>query len=310
MRIVYLGNFDNDWDTENYVARAFERAGNQVVRLKESDTSHTDAVDACQGADLFLFAKARFRGTWEPSCRQLRLAAHKMRRLAKPPKIAGWVFDLLAPDFNRERWEWANEASLIADYLFCTDGHTVGQLRQLGAKNVHVLRQGIPDDWEAPNCPVKPRDGVGDILWLGGAYSVREREIESLRGRFGDRVQHVNEGIRGRNLPALMASVKIVVGPAFPSRPGYWSNRIYVVLGNGGFFLAPSVLGMSDDGFQPGVHYAQYGPPTRLSCVDAVEHWLQQGDGARSMIARCGQHFVNNFHTYDHRVAEMIAMLR
>ena len=101
----------------------------------------------------------------------------------------------------------------------------------------------------------------------------------------------------GRELSALIRRHRIIIGPRYPSAPGYWSDRIYVVLGHGGFFLAPEIEGMREEGFVPGVHYGAIGDDVGRD----VRYWLARPE-QRARIAREGQELVLSKFTYEHRV--------
>src|SRR5207302_1185663 len=115
---------------------------------------------------------------------------------------------------------------------------------------------------------------------------------------------HSITGVYGADLGATIRGHKIILGPRFPSTPGYWSNRVYWVLGHGGFFLAPEVEGMRAEGFVPGVHFA----PLRDDPAADVRYWLDRPD-ERDRIARAGQALVLERFTLGHRVAELCRVI-
>ena len=108
----------------------------------------------------------------------------------------------------------------------------------------------------------------------------------------------------GRELSALIRRHRIIIGPRYPSAPGYWSDRIYVVLGHGGFFLAPEIEGMREEGFVPGVHYAALGDDV----IRDIRYWLARPE-ERARIAREGQELVLSKFTYEHRVRTLCAAI-
>ena len=108
----------------------------------------------------------------------------------------------------------------------------------------------------------------------------------------------------GRELSSVIRRHRIIIGPSYPSAAGYWSDRIYVVLGHGGFFLAPEVPGMRDEGLEPGVHYAALGDDP----VRDIRYWLARPE-ERARIARQGQELVLSRFTYEDRVRELCAVI-
>lgn len=301
MRFAYLGSFENDWDTESYIARALEREHHTVYRMNEPDYT-VDRIEAeCRifQPDVFLFAKGRVKGEWEPSCESLRTVVDLLRARNRKLKVACWVFDLLAEDFADDRWEWARKAAGLCNVFFTTDGHTAKQI-----KNAVVLRQGIPDDVieRAPGQDSLVRPAWRkDVLFLGYAYRERAAIVGRLHAAYGDRFLHVQDGVRGGELSELMASVKVVVAVDWPHYAGYWSNRIYVVTGHGGCFLAPIVEGMDDEGWQSGRHYLGY--RTEGGMFKGIDHLLAHPEKIKR-IAEDGRKHARKF-TYDTRVRAM-----
>jgi hypothetical protein len=86
--------------------------------------------------------------------------------------------------------------------------------------------------------------------------------------------------------------------------PGFWGNRVYVVLGHGGFFLAPEVEGMREEGLLPGVHYAPLGDDP----VADVRSWLARPE-ERERVARAGQEFVLERFTYPRAARELCRVI-
>jgi Glycosyl transferases group 1 len=104
----------------------------------------------------------------------------------------------------------------------------------------------------------------------------------------------------GRELSPMVRRHRIIIGPRYPSAPGYWSDRIYIVLGHAGFFLAPEVPEMREEGLEPGVHYALLGDDP----VGDIRYWLAR-PVERARIARQGQELVLSRFTYEDRVREL-----
>lgn len=312
-RIVYLGSFGNDWDTESYVLRALERAECGVTPLEEEQT-RAISLAKCLNDDqpnLFLFAKGRIGGQWDPTCALLGEVIGSC--IGSIGTVACWVFDLLTPEFNPERRRWAENVSRIADVVFLTDGQTASEL-----PNARVLRQGVPDDVR-PGVP-QPQ-WQADVLFLGGAYRERAGWLERLRRGLavhGRTLLHVPEGVRGASLADLMASVKLVVAPEYPAAGAYWSNRLYVAIGYGGCLLAPEVSGinnpvtghvlakgMRQEGWIPNEHYYSYSGEADLleKCLWLLDPSM---DAQRHEVAKWGQKYALAKHTYDHRVRDLL----
>ena len=264
MRIAYLGSFDNSWDTEAYISRALQRLGHQVREIEESAASVTQFAERAISfdADLILFAKGRILGQWDPNCELLKQSLTLIRKDLPHCIVASWVFDLMSRGFNHERWQWVVSCSPLVDRLFMTDGFTAAKIT-----NACVVRQGIPDDVRPG---VMRDDWKADVLYLGNPYRDRRRDWESLNAHFGKRMLTIREGVRGPELSDLFASVKVTIGPHWPTAPQYWSNRCYVVAGHGGCFVAPEIDGMSDEGWRSGVNYLACTPANQIEMIEAA----------------------------------------
>ena len=94
--------------------------------------------------------------------------------------------------------------------------------------------------------PERDRD---DLAFIGQLYG--ERETKRSHPLQRELQRQVISQVFGRELSSAIRRHRIIIGPRYPSAPGYWSDRIYVVLGHGGFFLAPEIEGMRDEGFVP-----------------------------------------------------------
>ena len=305
MKVLYLGSFQEAWNTECYIANAFERLGHEVVRLEETTSDQESILAAARGRrpDLFLFAKARFQGAnngWPADAEPIRRMIAALR--PHVPRVACWIFDLMAREFRQERFEWALRVADACDLFATTDGATAPQL-----PHAVVVRQGVPDDvdqareWQGELC--------GDVLFLGCAYQDRQVLVDALGRRFpgapGFRV--VND-VRCGDLTRLVRTYRVVVGPHYPHFAGYWSNRLYVVTGHGGLFAAPRVPGMDAEGWKPGQNYLAL-PLEPEAMAAQVEEYLRCDANQLESIRRAGFEHANRRCTYDHRVRELLGHL-
>ena len=70
-----------------------------------------------------------------------------------------------------------------------------------------------------------------------GGGTDREGFVFVMKEAFGSDFHHFPRGIYGKNLAETIAQSKIVVCPPSPVHHYYWSNRIYLMTGYGGFVL-------------------------------------------------------------------------
>jgi hypothetical protein len=302
LRFAFLGNFEQPWSTEGYAADALERIGHEVHRIHEYGVTDADEVldrVADSGADCLLFFKGRIgvdpadaAAVLQPDPSRL---VEVLRRSPVPAYL--WYFDRVhGYDAEPARAEWMRRVAPLCQLAFVTDGG----LATTDWANWRVLRQGIcRPAVEAVEVPEQERD---DLAFVGQIYGDRQRELEEIRRAFPVRVI---SDVFGRGLSALVRRHRIILGPRYPNAPGYWSDRLYVVLGHGGFFLAPEVAGMREEGFEPGVHYAPLGDDP----IRDIRHWRARPE-ERDRIARRGQELVLGRFTYEDRVRELAAAIR
>lgn len=305
IRFVYVGDFGADWATEEIVARALERAGHEVVRISGPHSAVNAAASAVwhQTANLpapavLLFSKARLAnapfGTLANVSAIRRLVDMARRNDAA---VVCWVWDLLAPEFDRKRFQWALEVSKLCDLFLTTDGYTAPSL-----SNAHVLRQGFPGDASAIGRGRVHPNHRADVAHVGSLYGPRRGWYDEVKRAFPASFR-LHSNVRGDALFDACRSARLVASPTWPAYPAYWSNRLYVVTGYGGCLATPTVEGMEDEGWLPGVNYLPY-----ETTADLHRH-LARGDAALRAVADAGQRLTVARYTYDARVKTMLELL-
>ena len=279
MIVAYVANHGNRGsdDTEGHIAHSLEKLGHTVRRIQQ-----TSSPAGCDGADLLLFHH------WynvHPGF----LESLKMKK-------AAWYFDKV---WNK-RDEWIRKVAPLCDKFFLSDGTFAASA---GIPQLQVLRQGIGDrDVKAGT--MKPDAYPGEIAFTGSVYGERAAWAKGLEKRYGSKFR-VYGNVFNRDLYDLCASVPTIVAPMHPSDDHYWSNRVYLVLGSGGFLVHPRLRGLSDE-FIEGVHYAAYGSQDEL--YDQIDYYLKY-DEERRKIAAAGFALMHKKYTFTHRVKALLASL-
>jgi hypothetical protein len=152
-----------------------------------------------------------------------------------------------------------------------------------------VQRLHVPDSQRKP------------LAFIGQLYGSREQELTAVAAAFP--LDFIT-GTYGAALSPAIQGYKIVLGPRYPTVAGFWGNRVCVVLGHGGFFLAPEVEGMREEGILPGVHYAPLGD----DLVADIRSWLAR-PAERERIARAGQELVLGRFTYERAARELCRVI-
>lgn len=242
MKITYFANHSNEGsdNTEKHIKYALEKQGHTVICIEETNYTKAEVVAATKDSDLFLFHKAGIRD------------GHSFMRFLDAlssvvcPKVC-WYFDKI----------WGDREAVIEnllpyiDKMFLTDETW---MRRHKYDNIEVLHQGIGTEDMSLGTPKEELQT--EIAFVGQIYGDRINFIEQLKARYGDKLR-VFANIFNRDLYDLMASTKIVVAPDTPSDDFYWSSRVYMILGSGGFLLHPKCEGLKDE-YQDKKHLVMY----------------------------------------------------
>lgn len=188
-------------------------------------------------------------------------------------------------------------------------------------------RESIPAaywqfSWTQEAAPYEGEVPEYEVLFQGNAYNEeRLALVEALRGiRIGRR--KVNLGVYG-SCPgsngnshydfamqaALNRGAQIVIGDIYPGTVAFVSNRLFQVLGAGGFLLQQHSPRLEEfTGLKAGVHFAEWTDLADLAVQ--VKHWLQpEQAGERERIAVSGCTFVRENFSYDAQVKKMWELL-
>jgi SAM-dependent methyltransferase len=299
LRIMFLGDFGSSWRHETQAADALEKEGHAVSRFHEYDMASVDQVVAELNSgryDCLLFYKGRigahsvaevFDNTGE--------AIAEVIRRAKVPCYTWYVDRAYEFSFQPSREEWMRRVAPLCRVAFVADG----PLTKTSWGRWHILREPISP--ETARKIDSAEESRKDLAFIGELYGTRADELAPVQVAFP--VDMIS-GVYGADLSPVIRSYRIILGPRYPTVPGYWGNRIYVVLGHGGFFLAPEVEGMREEGFVPGVHYAALGDDP----VADIRYWLAR-PAERERMARAGQELVLSRFTYQRAVRELCGVI-
>lgn len=294
MKIIYLGNFNNkDSDkTEEHIKYAFEQLGHEVIAVPESnlvsgENDMAAEVLNIENPDLFLFHKGGVG-----SVITLDLLVKLLNYITC--KKVFWYFDKVFPD----REEYIENVTPYVDYGFLTDDT---YLRRHNSKNLSCLRQGIGN--EDTSFGKFRKEYECDIAFVGNPYGERAEFIKTLSQAYGDRFKVFNN-VFNRDLYDLCASAKVIVAPTYPNDEFYWSSRIYMILGSGGFLIHPDLYGLKDE-FEEGKHFIGY--KTIEEMMVAINYFTDpKHEEERSKIQMAGYKQCHKIATYKDRIKQML----
>lgn len=308
MRVLYVAKHDpSDNQDELAIGHALEQLGHSVVRVQEKrrrrDVPLMSVIRESQRFDFCLFHK------WD--------VVSEIEEVARLMPCAFWYFDMIRPvdddptlaARSETRIKWMADVLAIPRVVagFCTDGDWVCEDRGRTGK-LRWLMQGADERTLGFGTPIPNYDGP-EILFTGMINHGRRRaaHVEHLRQRYGDRFAVMGDGgpkyrKHGRELADVFASCKVVVAPDGPNTPRYWSNRVYLTLGLGGYLLHPRCEGLFD-------HYR----PSELTTYkdwDHLDYLINRACDLppmyRRMEAERGHERTNESNLYRHRVKNLV----
>lgn len=297
MLFLYYGQFEHFSYCENWVADAIDRSGNHCVRVRR-----TPWFDE----QLLLKIARDHQATHLLLSKTPEITADQLQTIKSAGiKIVFWTFDWMR---HPEAWAWYEPLARVADVCFQTDGYDpVGysgilrrELHQGIVPGLHELPRFEFPDWEP-----------ADLTFIGSNYTARRHELI-------DRLDHAPDfptfekwgepgpQVWGDQFANVAHYSKIVVGDNFVNDvPGYWSDRVYLTLGCGGFFLTAYVPGLEYE-FENHKQLVWWNTWDELR--DLIRHYLPR-ESARKKIALNGYRTVHVRDTYDLRVAQMCRVL-
>jgi len=206
------------------------------------------------------------------------------------------------------------------DQVFVTCTSQGDALRAAGVAETRFLPQGMDPATDRPALTA-PAAYRCEVSFVGSGQFVRRHAVlqavaaaAQLQVR-GPRWEHAppelpvaGGPVRGGEFARVVRAASISLGAnalAVPpgERGGCTSNRLWRVLGCGGFYLGEMVTGI-ERLVAPGVHAAWYRTPAEAA--ELVRHYL--GDaGARAQIREAGRAHALAHHTYAHRLTLLLA---
>lgn len=275
MNILYL--ITNVTGDELAIQLALESLGNTVEIVNDAEWGHPVQPMYIRGFDLLLFNHSR----------QLEKIG-----LSGLPKVF-WCFDLMTE--TPERWEWVQSAIQISDLGFFTDGGCVDEYPNKAIRlmqGAQQVKRGTPRDYNL------------DVVFAGSIDHPRSLFLEEIDIKFPSMLTTITHKARvfGGEFAGLVASSKIMIAPDTPIKHNYWSNRVYMVLGYGGFLLHPYIEELAGQ-YVDGKEIVFY--HSREDLYNKIDYYLQS-DLERWRISTNGMNRTKWEHTYTHRCRTML----
>jgi hypothetical protein len=232
-----------------------------------------------------------------------------LRAVLRRRRSALWFFDLVERPHER-----IVRLARAAQQMFVTCPSQIELYRKAGASWVGFLPQAVDPGLDRPARWNRRRYRC-DVSFVGsGHYPHRHELLRRVATDFKLQIRGPGWGkapedlpvaggpVRGRAFARVVRGAAISLGAhAFPSQRKQWacaSNRMWKILGCGGFYLGPWVSGVEILA-RGGEHCVWYETPEEA--IELIRRYLPTPD-ARSAIAGAGRAHALSAHTYAHRL--------
>lgn len=304
-RITFLGNFSETYSSESHHAKTLEALGHQVIRMQESQVSGAEVLEYALQSDLFVWVHTHLWST--PG-----MDMGEVLKLLSDSSIPTMTYHLdLWFGLDRQKDLETDPFYRQIGHFFATDKLMCDWLNTHTKVKGHYLPAGVYEP-EALMLS-KGNAAVPEVVFTGSKgyhheWPYRPALINWLSDTYQENFGHYSgeqeaRGLkRGLELNQLLADTKIVVGDSLCLNfdyPYYWSDRVYEIMGRGGFLIMPYIKGL-DDTFEDGKHlvYYEFGDFKQLKTL--IDYYLEH-TSEREYIRRAGHELVANHHTYTQR---------
>ena len=214
-----------------------------------------------------------------------------------------WFFDAINKGFDSND-DYIDSLGNNINLLCLNDGDFVNMCN---IKNIKTLKQGCDiHPYHTENLYINNNYPYQqDILFIGTigqkGYSSREKYLELLKLDFKNLISHNKYNVFKDNLTYIVRSTKIMLAMP-PVTDHYWSNRVYLLCGRGGFLLHPFShdLDKEFNGMLP--MYDSYD-----ELKNKIEYYLNN-EQERETIRKHIQKTVLEKHCYYHRCQKLIEL--
>lgn len=298
--IHYISYFEFPWRNERNVAEALEWHGREVSCYQVTDPRDRPGRN---GAPPVKAGDVVF--TSVPQC----LPVAELKRYKDDgAKLVCWYFDWLWGLQNRDA-EYTPRL-LLMDAVFGTDGLDDAEYVKRGVTCRYWLPQAaMPEDRLLPPPSGVPRH---DVVFMGHLWLDDRKEMArrlNARWNFANygNCSADNRRVWGREMVNICQNAKIMIGTNYRNDiPGYWSDRVYVMLMAGGFYLGQYVKGIERQ-FKDGVHAAFF---DGFDDMEKKVAWWLAHDAEREACRKAGHRLVSEKHTYINRVEELLEAMK
>ena len=299
-RIIVFGKSKSRTKTTTHLVRAFRERGNETIwlnpnkirRRKKNKTNRwiLNQIDSFNPDMVFIYSQDIPLAVLET------VAARSIKTV------------MYYEDWTPKVLPSVAERGKLVNFFLVTNKGMHREYREAGIINP-IYFVGACDRYDhRQRRPILPL-WKSDIAFIGAARPGEARVplAKKLMGQFNVKVYGKNwkefgvkstlKTVRPRSYGLICGGAKIILGADITNGvEGYWSNRLWLTLGCGGFFLTAYVRGM-EDFFQNRKHLVWY--HNEQECVSLAHEYLAKPQ-ERQNIARQGCQLVHKHHSFVH----------
>lgn len=302
MKVVFIGNFEVDYSSENHYKKTLEKLSCTVIPIQENKTDFTQIMRELKEADMLFHVHTH--GWHIGGLRQI----YDYCRLVGIPTV-GYHLDLWL-GLEREK-DIDTDPYWHIQYFFTVDKLMADFLNaREDMPKAYFLPAGVFED----ECYLAKPDREKyphDVIFVGSRnyhpeWQYRGKLIECLEKNYKERFAQYGGGglgtVRGHELNTLYASAKIVIGDTLCKGfdyPYYLSDRIFETIGRGGFLIHPYIEGLNDLFAESELVTYEFNHFEQLR--EKIDYFLEN-ETEREKIKKAGHERVKKEHTYTQRL--------
>ena len=313
--IVFLGNFEVSYSSENHHAKSLESLGHTVCKLQERTIKDSFILQQAMNSDLFIWVHTHNWAT--PG----RLGMANVLEELKKANIPTMTYHLdLWFGLERQKDLEEDDFYKTIGHFFATDKLMTDWFNENTNVKGHFLPAGVYDKECYIHEDYNKDEFDYDVIFVGSKryhheHKYRAELIDFLRRIYGKRFLHVGgDGdtgtVRGNDLNRIYAKSRVAVGDSLNidfNYPYYTSDRLFESTGRGGFTIYPRIKGL-EEYFIDGEEIVFYEHGNLEDLKSKIDQYLDD-NSTRELIRLNGHERTKQEHTYIHRWATIIKEL-
>ena len=295
IRIIIIGSFYKtafeEIPTEVFLSNALERAGCDIERLDINGFPGNVTSQKIKKTDIILYSTKIIRV-------DTKTFSTFSEYVTKPSILYtnDWIF------LNKTREQNYREKIKYIDYIISTD--TIDYTKNFGVKkHWYIPMACLPSSKFNPS-PQK------DLIFTGYTDYSQDRKIfiKEIKKSFDLDIYGVGnkQPIYNKELEKTLQNYKIALGHNCVNSPGYWSSRLYITIGFGGFFITPYTKLLERE-FKNKEHLVWY--KNLKEGKKLIKYYLEHNE-EREKIRRQGYEYCQKNHNWNVRAKEFIKVFK